>query len=192
MIISITDILPYLSGENYPSLSARDLQLIKSLIKEVSGIIENYINSPLEEKTIVEYQSGYGTYEVYTNHIIKSISEIRVDPALVFSDDTILESSSYIVDYNINTIIRIDGLKFPNKDRSIKITYLSGWTKDDLPIDIKFVLCDVTAKLFDSLRKKSTDLSTQAGLGTSITYKKERVLLEHHKMILDSYKIPAI
>ena len=191
MIVKVSDVLPYISGEANLAFSTKDLQLVKELIHEIVGFISSYVGYDINEHTVEEITSGNGTDTVLLNEYIVNVQHLYIDPVRNFDSSTEISSDEFYVDPFVNGI-KLRNSKFPNIPNSVKVVYTSGWTDSSIPRDLKSVICSTTANLFDKIRKKLTDVTSHAGLGSSVTYPVEKIFTYQHYTVLAKYKIPSI
>ncbi len=191
MIVKVSDVLPYISGESNLAFSTKDLQLLKELLYEITGFVSSYVGYDITEHRVEEITSGNGTDTVLLNEYIVSVQHLYVNPSKKFDSSTEIPPEKYYVDQYINGIKLIDD-KFPNVPDSVKAVYTAGWNNTNIPRDLKSVICSTTANLFDKIRKKLTDVTSHAGLGSSVTYPIEKIFTYQHYTVLAKYKIPSI
>lgn len=95
--------------------------------------VEGDCGRAFERATRTEFPIGYGADRVFLRETpIRSVTEVRVDTARVFGDETILDPASYAVDLETGTLIRTDGARFPEGTGFVRVTYDGGYDPRDV------------------------------------------------------------
>lgn len=173
-LISVSDLKEFLPVR--PGYSAEDAKLA-GLILVASTMIEDFTRRNFARTTYVEY---FGTAKAYSwdyNLLGDDASgvaqtsrtqlfslagypidtdediEVRYDPSAAFGDDTILDSTYYLIDAPNNRMI----LKYPTAKtyNGLKVSYTSGYTEENgslsttIPADLKQACIQQTIELWN-------------------------------------------
>jgi len=186
-LITTTDVLPYLSSIT-TTVDGNDATLLSDLIDGVEKFVSEYILSPLELTTVTEYLSGKGLPYITLKNIPTGNISVYVDSDREFSDDTLVDSTTYVVYDLFRKVELIDGTIFPIGVRNIKVVYDTGWDITTLPKDLKMVMCDIVANMFYHIRNKTESNATRGGMGSSATFIQDKFILPQHYHILNTYR----
>ncbi len=192
MLIKIAEVLPYLTQENYPGLTAADFYFIKGLIKEVEGMISSFVGYDINKHEVVEITSGNGTNEISPKEYLTNLKQVFIDPTRQFTSDTLIDLTNFYFDTKTKFLIYLNG-NFPSIPYSIKLVYDAGWDSSDVPADLKSVILNLTAKYFDKVRNKTQDVVTHAGLGSSVVFSEAGTLItKKYREVLEKYVITGL
>jgi len=191
-LITRDDIIPYfVSDSGEFNLTTTQETLLSNLINSVSQFIRSYVKKPIEPEDIVEYAD----IEEASNLIclqyfpIISVSEIRIDKTLTFSDNTIYNLDHFLIDTELGILYYKYG-NLPYGRRIAKVSYTAGYS--EIPADIKDVACQMVVYLFRKIDSKEIGVVNIAGYKENVTFVQREGLLPEFKEVLDMYKNVSI
>ena len=187
-LITRDDVIPYfVSDSSEFNLTTTQETLLSNLIDSVSQFIRSYLKKPIEPEDIVEYAD----IEEASNLIclqyfpIISVSEIRIDKTLTFSDNTIYNLDHFLIDKELGILYYKYG-DLPYGRRIAKVSYTAGYS--EIPADIKDTACQMVVYLFRKIDSKELGVVNIAGYKENVTFVQREGLLPEFKEVLDMYR----
>lgn len=102
---------------------------LSRLITTVDNFVEEYCGRTFEQATVTEYHSTTWGQRVLLlkRPPIVSITSFYDDAVRVYGADTLLASTSYVIDDANAGIVRLDGTSFGQGLRNVKAVYVGGY-----------------------------------------------------------------
>lgn len=186
-LITLDTAIKYINQNNKTDVDEDQQWVIEDLIKKVSKMFNSYLGRDLESTTHIETYDGNGLPRLRLyNWPITTITNLYEDTSRQFESSSILDTDTYAI-YN-EKYIQLLSTVFYNTYGSIKVEYIAGYTKKNMPEDIKLACITEVVRNYKN-RYMSGDFGITAittPQGTNYNFS-ALPLLEDTQMILDSY-----
>jgi len=163
-----------------------DTNLLNTLIESVCSFVENYIGTPIEQKSVTSYLTVKQTNKVFLPYQpVQSVTSIaNADSTYTYQE----------MDLNDFILFKDEGLLIYKKgglntlDNGLKVDYVAGF--DSVPSDLKGVTCELVYLLYQKIRNGTLDASYMSNFRENVAFPQEnKILMPHHRKVLDIYKV---
>jgi hypothetical protein len=127
---------------------------LQTLITQVSALIENYCNrlfTTYSTTPKVEWHDGKTNNVILKEFPIISVSSVTTSSDGGITTEAVVAADAnnvgYFVDTQNCTLLKSDGTNFIDSYnipfKSLEVTYLAGYTQDELPLDLQLATIDL-------------------------------------------------
>jgi len=195
MAVKLDDTIALITVNEFQTMSgeAKDVTGLKAdqlttLINNASQMIEKYLNPrKLIDGTAIEIFSGKGQHERWVDQgMINSLTKIEYWDGTDWAE---LAAASYprTTDANTGRVYLNDGGVFADGQDNYRVTYTYGWSRADIPPDIK-AACIWLVQRMRKLIDKAEGLDTQSFDSHQTAYNLKQLFSENCRTVLDRYK----
>lgn len=168
LLVELLDCKSYL-GVDDPD----DNEKIGYLMQSVSQMFKAETNRSLLQEELTEYYDGRDTDTIMLRSTpLSSTHEtisVYLDNDRDFTESSKLASTSLFVDQEIGAV-HYDGGIFDRGRRNVKVIYTAGWTRANMPHDIRVAALEALGVLWKRMSEKRFDTSTVSRGDVSYSY----------------------